>query len=623
MQATPLSYSGISSALLYGALALIPLAYSFVSIDPGLHIRCIILALLVTLLAAAVLVRLRRQSAEVADWWRNGIVYAQGLFVLLMAIALPQALSISEAGFDLARTALLFSLLALAGMLQPADELAEDRVIKTLLCGIGILCIITVFQWADYRTDPSTVRSLNSISGTLGNKNLLSSYLAIAFGFVVYALLNFSAAWRLLAASTAGVSIAIIVLLQSRAVWLALLAGLFVCGLAAVLTGRKTPFQLPRVGLAALAALIVAGIIAGVTLTDSSRYGVETPTSRLLSVTNTQRGTSAEMRLTVWKKTLQMASEHPLGVGPGNWKFHLPAYGTEGMWSEQGERHYIRPHNDFLWVLAEGGIAAFLSYAAGFLLAYLYCWRRLLRADSAREGMLVLAMLCGLTVYLVDACFSFPKERFAHQSLLIIIFALAAAGHYKDRAAQTRSTSYVLQATLAASCLMIGLAAFLLGIERYGAEASAREALVLRNVEGAEDRLISTFEAGRSQWYTLDPSATPLAWYSGVAHFVQGEYQQALQYFREAHRAHPNHLHVLNNLATASQKTGDIDGAITYYERALVISPNFAEAATNLCAIYYNLGDYHKAMQVLLSCKPEEAHERYNQYLIRVKQKLH
>ena len=76
---------------------------------------------------------------------------------------------------------------------------------------------------------------------------------------------------------------------------------------------------------------------------------------------------SDNSRYKLYKSTLQLISEHPiLGVGPGNWKIEVWQYGL--YFDTWGKSFAQRPHNDFLWVFAEGGVLAGLSYILIFLI---------------------------------------------------------------------------------------------------------------------------------------------------------------------------------------------------------------------------------------------------------------
>jgi hypothetical protein len=94
-------------------------------------------------------------------------------------------------------------------------------------------------------------------------------------------------------------------------------------------------------------------------------------------------------------------------------------------------------------------------------------------------------------------------------------------------------------------------------------------------------------------------------WYRAEANFLREAVPQAREDYHRALRAHPYHVHTLNNLATCYQRGGDRNKAIAYYEQVLSIAPRFSVAACNLAAIHFNAGDFEKADRILVRCDPE------------------
>ena len=72
----------------------------------------------------------------------------------------------------------------------------------------------------------------------------------------------------------------------------------------------------------------------------------------------------------------------------------------------------------------------------------------------------------------------------------------------------------------------------------------------------------------------------------GVAADKAKDYPKALSLFEEALKSDPNNPDILNMLAHAERKTGDIDTAISNYKKALEIKPNFPEAREYLGETY-------------------------------------
>jgi tetratricopeptide (TPR) repeat protein len=108
---------------------------------------------------------------------------------------------------------------------------------------------------------------------------------------------------------------------------------------------------------------------------------------------------------------------------------------------------------------------------------------------------------------------------------------------------------------------------------------------------------------------------TPLPWYSGSAHYNLGNQELAFADFYKDYQVNPNHVHVLNNLATAYEIKGDHVNAIEFYQKALIISPNFEEANVNLCATFFNAGKKHEAYQQFEKLNVDTASAKFKQML--------
>jgi hypothetical protein len=135
---------------------------------------------------------------------------------------------------------------------------------------------------------------------------------------------------------------------------------------------------------------------------------------------------SAEWRLAVWGDTLGLIRDHPAGVGAGNFEHAFIPYALAGR-SKPGEATVFRsPHNEYLRLLAEEGIAGAL-----LLLALLVVLARELRRSPAtarwrsEPGALIAS---GGAFFLVEAFFQFPFELAFPSLLAAVLLGLALAG---------------------------------------------------------------------------------------------------------------------------------------------------------------------------------------------------
>ena len=151
--------------------------------------------------------------------------------------------------------------------------------------------------------------------------------------------------------------------------------------------------------------------------------------------------------------------------------------------------------------------------------------------------------------------------------------------------------------------IILGLIfAIFIGYTRHVGEIHSTKAKALKG-KNVWHRVIKEIDkAYDPNFYELDRSGTPLHWYRGVANFSMGKQELAFKDFLYAHKLNPNHLHVLNNLATIYELKGDRKNAIYYYSRALEISPKFEESAVNFAAVLFNERKIQQSLDVLLRC---------------------
>ena len=68
-------------------------------------------------------------------------------------------------------------------------------------------------------------------------------------------------------------------------------------------------------------------------------------------------------RVALYIKTIEIIKDNPLlGVGPGNWRKELPKYSLKDTIGQKGDKFVQRPHSDFLWFFAEGGVLSGILY---------------------------------------------------------------------------------------------------------------------------------------------------------------------------------------------------------------------------------------------------------------------
>jgi O-antigen ligase len=599
-------------------IAIIPIllicTYSPSTIDPVLVPRTLALSFVLLLLSGWFLIRRQKDDPLLTGPSLNihiPTLLILGGYLLASGLGVLRGVNQAEALFDLSKTLLILPLLF---VLITAIRSSKSAII-TLLKGVLIVGFVAqfigIYQLWGWMIDPAgIVTNIAEVSSTLANKNLYSSFVVftLPLGFIAYK--QFSKSWKTVALSYLILTSFHAVILQTRAGWLALVVALLVLLIVFGLSGKKPGAirfwkqVLETKKHIALYVLILVGLTtASVIVKPEFLSDTYQKTVYIVENTNSQevKYGSVGNRFDMWSHTFEMYKDEPvLGQGLASWKFLLPDYGQIGRKTEQGRMYFQRPHNDFLWVFAELGTIGGLLYLSIFLVPFFLLLRMLFKKTD-RDKSTAYLLLFGLTIYGVISCFSFPKERIVHLFLLVFYLALILEQYHQFYPKKTRTVQGLSQKLVWAGCTVLMGFTLLVSSFRISGEKYTHEAHVAAS-EGDLQGVLTASENAINSFYSVDPISTPMHWYMGIVSAELEQYDVALGQFREAMKYHPNHLLVLNNLASCLHLTGESDSAIHYYERALEISPLFSESLCNLSILYFNRGEVDLAFNTIAQC---------------------
>lgn len=304
------------------------------------------LGLVVGVLSAAVLMTLPLLWTTVPAWRLNalprlvGLWAGVGLFILLLNVRLGirgRVLIISV----LATGALLQALMALAQLLFPLSLFVRSMLQYDVLSAQG------------------------RVLGSLGQVNLLGSFLATGAGATLWCLLSLSVhrrSLRLCGWLALALILAALIVTRSRTGWL---GGVLSCCGVLCLFGRHRHWRALG-GCVILSSIMVIGVLSvQPQVVVAAARSVSPPAADTFSL-DRMRSESRERRLQMLRVTAELIKQHPLaGSGLGSferrWSDGLEALGEVSATPER----VIYPHNELLYVWAEGGAVAL----AGLLLA--------------------------------------------------------------------------------------------------------------------------------------------------------------------------------------------------------------------------------------------------------------
>ena len=168
-----------------------------------------------------------------------------------------------------------------------------------------------------------------------------------------------------------------------------------------------------RITLMALVALVA--IYGG-------RIGFDQIVERFLQIES-----GAGSRMEIWTQTWEMVSDHPAGIGLGNYEVVEPVYVDPGR---AGIR-WRHAHNDYLQLLAEAGWLGAVPLVAGFFLFIARgIWRvRRIGFDVGRFRLMVaVGALAGLCSMAFHGFFDFNLQIPANQVFFVLLMALVESG---------------------------------------------------------------------------------------------------------------------------------------------------------------------------------------------------
>lgn len=576
-----------------------------------------LLALLVGLLVAVPAVLLAPPIARRLDWRALGapVVIAAAVFLATSGLSIVGAVNVSAGLTDVFRTLAWFLVLSLCLLVLPLHPRWRERLLETAV--VATLVAVGVAAWEIVPllgAGPPSRRELENafLEGMMSNVNLFAGYLLLLLPWCLCAAVELAGGWRMVAAVASAATVAVLTVLQSRAAWLALAVAAVLS--AVTLFRRRRQLDLaPRLGrgvAACTAGLAVAAVgLGGLAFTDTAAG--RALHRLLITRPHQQEGPTDGGRTMVWGIAADMAAAHPVtGVGGGNFTIRMhehlrdPGSGEVRDFSNLMSDNWLHPHNDFLEVLAEHGLAGFLAFAAVFLFA-LGGLRRVLAGDpTVTDARMALASLGALVGYLVFSCLDFPLDRVSHQAVLAVHLAVAVL-LVRDQRPTAAARPVRLPGWLVAPPVM---AALVLGLS-YATAALSQEWAVMEARRAQRDgdwrAMRDAARRGTTPWKSLDPLAVPVAMFEGLAELELGDLPAATAAFERALAANPNRLATLQNLGAAYAQGGRLDDAVDLFAIAADRYPQRVELRHNLAMALVEAGRFDEAIAVIEDV-PEE-----------------
>lgn len=278
-----------------------------------------------------------------------------------------------------------------------------------------------------------------------------------------------------------------------------------------------------------------------------------------------------DRRNEIWGATARVVREHPLaGVGFGAYRAAVTRHHDAS-----GEMSLEQAHNDYLELLASGGLVA-LALAAW--LAYLFARRAraVLASHDTERRALAAGALAGLAAVAVHSLFDFGLHVTANAAVFVAL-AVVAVVSGEQSAVSSRDARLNWRRPLpllTAHCLL--LTAFCL-FAWYAARAGTARLFaetVPRVPAGSYEAEAQELAARALRMRPGDPEVRYAA---AVAAARRGDYARALAELEESARLRPRYYVSWLRLGRGRERTGDEAGALAAYAEAARLAPAYAE----------------------------------------------
>ena len=587
-------------------ILILPVFYLSNALDYAMMPRLFLLGLFLLLFVPGVL----SQKSPPYDYsiLRDKFFWVYLGYFIITAVSLVFAVNYKEGFPDVFKTFAVLTLTATIAIVFSNTEDFDSVLPKFVVVAAFISFAVGMAQYIDkviMATSPLLPDGrevIYEVKGMMAHKNQYAISLMLMLPFLGYGIYRYKKGWKWACITAFILLTGMILLLQTRSVWL----GLIISTVVTVFLIARYPkkFSVTTKTRNFIAGTTVIVLITGlIVINEMGKKNPYSFTGRLRSIASPHSGNNV-FRLKIWHFTTMMIADHPLtGVGAGNWKLHSAEYYNKyNLTFEKNQLNWLRPHNDYLWVFAEKGIVGLLLYLAMFGILLVYVFKILLSHQKKEHRIFGLFLLSGLICYLTVSFFTFPLERINQQAYLALISGIILSLNHAGR--ETKKPVKNRKGILYPTMIMLAM------VTIYGYSMVAFESQVrkTRNAMGSQrwNLMLKYAKAIPTTFRTLDSEAVPVKSYEAQAYSKLKRLEESRDAYLEALKAHPTKINVMNNLGKVYYEIGNYKAAEQMFLKALEILPDYNESLINLSTTYYKTGKYWKTLKTLERIPPEK-----------------
>jgi O-antigen ligase len=330
---------------------------------------------------------------------------------------------------------------------------------------------------------------------------------------------------------------------------------------------------------------------------------------------------SLGVRMLMWRATVRMIQADPVsGVGAGAWEVQAPRFQEDGAQLETD----FYPHNEFLQLIAEYGVVAWLFLA--LLLGYLAnaAWRTWRAAGRPwqQEGAVRAVALTSLLALMVVSNVGFPWRMAATGALFALCLAILAASDARMTAAASRLVSPLKWSRLASDAAAVaagGCVVLAIFITRLAAQCEwdlVRAARLALGISASHDYNNPKWDANKREIVALlhrgieiNPHYRKITPIAADEMAKWGDWSDAIWVWGSVLQSRPYVVAIITNVARGYVTLGDLGKAGEYLQRAQALQPK-APAVRSLQAIILGRsGKEPEAMAVVRQAIADKAYD--------------
>ncbi|MCH8554917.1 MAG: O-antigen ligase family protein, partial [Schleiferiaceae bacterium] len=451
-------------------------------------------------------------------------------FYLAHWLSASNAINTTEATFGIIKTGgiLLWTLTLAQGLVS--GFITVKHLLRGVTTFAGISALWAGGQLLSTLAGGNFWEAIYDVYQPFGHKNLLSSALMLTLPFLMGHAAIADKTWSTVARIILVLVLVEIFVLRTRAAWLGTLGGGATLLLILMLQKNSSNLlSIKRISIALGAGVL---LLVGVVSLSGARESITNPGN-------------LENRFWFWENSVAMIQEHPMGVGPGNWRAWFPKYGLEKADNnvQNGITTINRPHNDYLWVASELGIFGVACFFILFITLFID-FHRIRTKVSDEDAKVVLPIALGLVAYMLFSITDFPLERAAHQVLLGLLIAfIVFYSHQTNRAWVTVKVPALVVGIPGVALLLWGLP---FSLERLSSSKAYMD-VYQANERRDPNRIVQAVQSALSDAFNVDFYGNPLPYFSGLGNNALQKYPEAERDFLAALELHPYHIISLNH----------------------------------------------------------------------------